>query len=363
MSIAKGINMKNEGEKIVDSVADSVVETIDDEARNRKKVRKKNKRKTVIYLFFYFGVFLIPVVLLVAYLRNGVARRQQEIKKIVYEEDYASIYSEEIRIVFGPDCKVGDKKDITNEGEHCACGYHSDTYIYDEWEITYKDKYGQTFVQTMNNMEGFEEQQIEWMTTQMEEHYKANQLKDYFDQDTLEGIEIKGNGRSYADVFFGNPINGWSTDEDYKELSDADSKERAYKKELVERLSNPDNMISLYELDYSQVYKIYPVRLDIHLQIEDMSISADEVSDYEKAYQEKLDKIAEEILKESENTCHMDMLLSVTYNDSHKNDYGVTIWEKFRCRSLSIAGEKVDMSQEDKEYNQLLLYWYNENIW
>ena len=86
-------------------------------------------------------------------------------------------------------------------------------------------------------------------------------------------------------------------------------------------------------------------------------------SDYEKAYQEKLDKIAEEILKESENTCHMDMLLSVTYNDSHKNDYGVTIWEEFRCRSLSIAGEKVDMSQEDKEYNQLLLYWYNENIW
>ena len=252
---------------------------------------------------------------------------------------------------------------MKNEGERCACGYHSDTYIYDEWEITYKDQYGQIFVQTMNNMEGFEEQQIEWLTNQMEEHYKANQLKDYFDQDTLEGIEIKGNGRSYADVFFGNPINGWSTDEDYKELSDADSKERAYKKELVERLSDPDNMISLYELDYSQVYKIYPVRLDIHLQIEDMSISADEVSDYEKVYQEKLDKIAEEILKESENTCHMDMLLSVTYNDSHKNDYGVTIWEEFRCRSLSIAGEKVDMSQEDKEYNQLLLYWYNENIW
>lgn len=337
-------------------------ELVDNKNQDEKITKKRNKKDTRVVLIIFFVLVFGPFIVGILLLRDKVPR-QHDIEELVYEDDYASIYSEELKIVFGPDCKVGDKKDIIIEGKSCSCGYHQDTLIYDEWEITYKDQYGQTYVQTMNNMESFEEQQIEWLTNQMEEHYKANQLKDYFDQDTLEGIEIKGNGRSYADVFFGNPINGWSTDEDYKELSDADSKERAYKKELVERLSDPDNMISLYELDYSQVYKIYPVRLDIHLQIEDMSISADEVSDYEKAYQEKLDKIAEEILKESENTCHMDMLLSVTYNDSHKNDYGVTIWEKFRCRSLSIAGEKVDMSQEDKEYNQLLLYWYNENIW
>lgn len=337
-------------------------ELVDNKNQDEKITKKRNKKDTRVVLIIFFVLVFGPFIVGILLLRDKVPR-QHDIEELVYEDDYASIYSEELKIVFGPDCKVGDKKDIIIEGKSCSCGYHQDTLIYDEWEITYKDQYGQTYVQTMNNMESFEEQQIEWLTNQMEEHYKANQLKDYFDQDTLEGIEIKGNGRSYADVFFGNPINGWSTDEDYKELSDADSKERAYKKELVERLSDPDNMISLYELDYSQVYKIYPVRLDIHLQIEDMSISADEVSDYEKAYQEKLDKIAEEILKESENTCHMDMLLSVTYNDSHKNDYGVTIWEEFRCRSLSIAGEKVDMSQEDKEYNQLLLYWYNENIW
>ena len=336
-------------------------ELVDDENQDEKITRKKNKKDTRVVLIIFFALVFGPFIVGILLLRDKVPR-QQDIEELVYEDDYASTYSEEIKIVFGPDCKVGDKKDITIEGESCGCGYHSDTYIYDEWEITYKDQYGQTFVQTMNNMESFEEQQIEWMTKQMEEHYKANQLKDYFNQDTLEGIEVKGS-RSRANVFFGNPIGGWSTEEDYKELSDGDSKERAFKKKLVERLSNPDNMISLHELDYSQVYKIYPIRLDIHLQIEDMSISTDEVSKYEKVYQEKLDKIAADILKESENSCHMDVLLSVTYNDSYENDYGVTIWEDFRCRSLYIAGEEVDMTNQTKDYNQLLLYWYNENIW
>lgn len=293
-------------------------ELVDDENQDEKITRKKNKKDTRVVLIIFFALVFGPFIVGILLLRDKVPR-QQDIEELVYEDDYASTYSEEIKIVFGPDCKVGDKKDITIEGESCGCGYHSDTYIYDEWEITYKDQYGQTFVQTMNNMESFEEQQIEWMTKQMEEHYK--------------------------------------------ELSDGDSKERAFKKKLVERLSNPDNMISLHELDYSQVYKIYPIRLDIHLQIEDMSISTDEVSKYEKVYQEKLDKIAADILKESENSCHMDVLLSVTYNDSYENDYGVTIWEDFRCRSLYIAGEEVDMTNQTKDYNQLLLYWYNENIW
>ena len=48
----------------------------------------------------------------------------------IYKEDYALIYENELRDMFGPDCEIGEKRTITIEAEDCGCGYHSDCYIY-----------------------------------------------------------------------------------------------------------------------------------------------------------------------------------------------------------------------------------------
>ncbi len=337
------------------------VEKIKDDEKIQK-TKKKNRFVVLKVLLILILSFLLLISIGALFLWEGIPRKHK-IEERVYEEDYAVIYSEEIKIVFGPDCKVGEKKDITSEGESCSCGYHRDTYIYDEWEITYKDQYGQTFVQTMNNMESFEEQQIEWMTNQMEEHYKTTQLKDYFDQSTLEGFELEQGGRSYVYVFYGNPISGWSTDEDYKEMSEGDSKERAYTKELTERLSNPENMIHLYQLDYSQVYKSYPIRVSISLEAENMDITAEEVAKSKAEYQEKMNAIAQEIIKESGDSCHMRISLDVAYNETQTNQYGHTSFMNISCENSYVGGKEVDFTNTDKDYDQLLLYWYNENIW
>ena len=364
MNIIRGINMENEGEKIVDSVVDSMIESTDDEARNIKKARKKNKRKTVMYLVFYFGVFLIPVVLLVAYLRNGVAGRQHEIKEIVYEEDYASIYSEELKIVFGPDCKVGDKKDIIIEGESCSCGYHQDTLIYDEWEITYKDQYGQTFVQTMNNMKSFEEQQIEWLTNQLEEHYRANQLGEYFDPETLEGYQpVDAYGRNYVYVWYGNPVNSYSTDEEKKEMETAEKEGKAYDKELMEKLSSSENMIRLYELDYSRVYSTYPLRIIVNLADGEEGISPEQAVEYRQIYEEKMDEIVANIMEEAGGICNLEFEIDILYGEVIEGEIDDSNNYEFSYHRSIIGGEEVDFGDYDKSYDQLLYYWYNENIW
>ena len=64
------------------------------------------------------------------------------IKTICYTEDYTELYEEELRLIFGEDYQIGEKETITIEGEDCSCGYHSDTYIYDQWEISYEDQLG-----------------------------------------------------------------------------------------------------------------------------------------------------------------------------------------------------------------------------
>ncbi len=338
-------------------------ELVDNENQDEKITKKRNKKDTRVVLIIFFALVFGPFIVGILLLRDKVPR-QQDIEELVYEDDYASIYSEEIKIVFGPNCKVGEKKDITIEGESCSCGYHRDTYIYDEWEITYKDQYGQTYVQTMNNIDSFEKQQIEWMTNQMEEHYMANQLGEYFDPETLEGYHlVDAYGRNYVYVMYGNPINSYSTNKEEREMKAAEKKEKEYDKELMEKMSSPENMIHLYELDYSQVYNTYPLRIIVNLGDCEEGILPEQAVEYEQMCEERMDDIVAAIVDEAGGTCNLEIGMDYLYGEVVEGEIEDSNNYEFSYRRSIIGGEDVDFGDYDKSYDQLLYYWYNENIW
>ncbi len=338
-------------------------ELVDNKNQDEKITKKRNKKDTRVVLIIFFVLVFGPFIVGILLLRDKVPR-QHDIEELVYEDDYASIYSEELKIVFGPDCKVGDKKDIIIEGESCSCGYHQDTLIYDEWEITYKDQYGQTYVQTMNNIESFEEQQIEWLTTQMEEHYRANQLGEYFDPETLEGYQpVDAYGRNYVYVWYGNPVSSYSTDEEKKEMETADKKEKEYDKELMEKLSSSENMIHLYELDYSKVYDTYPLRIIVNIGDCEEGVLPEQVMGHGQVYQERMDAIVASIVDEAGGSCNIEFKINILYGEVIEGGNDDSNPCEFSYYRSIIGGEDVDFGDYDKSYDQLLYYWYNENIW
>lgn len=348
----RGTNMENEKKELVD---------IDNQ--DEKIIKKRNKKDTrvvlIIFFVLVFGPFIVGILLLWDKLP-----REHKIEELIYEEDYASIYSEKIKIVFGPNCKVGEKRDIRIEGESCSCGYHQDTLIYDEWEITYMDQYGQTYVQTMNNMDSFEEQQIEWMTNQMEEHYKANQLGAYFDPETLEGYQpVDAYGSNYVYVWYGNPVSSYSTNEEKKEMETADKKEKEYDKELTGKLSSPENMIHLYELDYSKVYSTYPLRVIVNLGDCEEGILPEQAVEYEQMCEARMDDIVAAIMDEAGGTCNLEFRMDNLYGEVIEGEIEDSNNYEVSYRRSIIGGEDVDFGDYDKSYDQLLYYWYNENIW
>ncbi len=95
------------------------------------------RKKMILILLSFFCLIIITMAVMGIFFYNRHA-----IKTICYTEDYTELYEEELRLIFGEDYQIGEKETITIEGEDCSCGYHSDTYIYDQWEISYEDQLG-----------------------------------------------------------------------------------------------------------------------------------------------------------------------------------------------------------------------------
>lgn len=331
--------------------------------KDMKETKKKNKKDTKIVVIIFFVLILAPVIVGILLLWNKIPR-EHEIEELVYEEDYASIYSEEIKIVFGPSCIVGEKKDITYEGESCSCGYHRDTVIYNEWEITYQDQYGQTFVQTMDNVDSFEQQQIDWMINQMEEHYRANLFKDYFDPDTLEGYQpVSTYGSNYVYVMYGNHVNSYSTDKEEREMKAAEEKGVEYNIKLLKELSSKENMIHLYELDYSKVYSTYPLKLIVHISDCEEGVLLEQQREYEQICEGEMDDLVAAIMDEAGGTCNLEFKMQLLYGENIEDENAAGNTHEFSYYRSIIGGEDVDFGDYEKSYDQLLYYWYNENIW
>ena len=310
----------------------------------------KALKKVVALIVGAFIILCFLIIGIVVYIGYKRMRGSSEIKEIVYTEDYAEIYQEELKLLFGEDCIVGEREQIVQKGEHCSCGYHEDTHIYYEWEIEYKDQFGQEYIQRMNNKEAFEEQQIDWLTTQIEEHYIVQYFSEYFDMETLEGYTVGTCGKGSVYVEFGNPIGGYSTEEEEKRWNEAVDLHDSYYKKLISALESGDKVIHLYNLDYSQVYREYPIT--VHVSINTYFPEEKDGSDYIDECKDKIKEILQEVNAESESTCNMEVKLDIY--DSEEDD----IWW---VTGYLLSGEY--LSEIDKDFGELVYEIYKKSIW
>ena len=219
---------------------------------------------------------------------------------IKYEEDYPEIYAEELRIIFGEDCEIGEKNTIFVDGEDCDCGSSSSSYQYDEWEVTYHDWRGETFTQTIDNEHSLTRLQYSWLTNHLNQYYERRYLFDYFDEGTFEEPTI----RTYCSAsigVWGSPFIPDKTEE-YDRISEGG---RKYKEQLWETYKNRDTMLCLSELNCEEIYNLYPITTSLHLSIDDRELSGEEKAVHEKAVQDKILEMIQAIQRETDDTCNL----------------------------------------------------------
>lgn len=259
----------------------------------------KRKKKILISLsVFGFIIIAVMAVMGISYYNRHA------VKTIYYTEDYTELYKEELQIIFGENYRIGEKETITMEGEDCSCGYHSDTYIYDQWIISYEDQSGQKYTQILNNKNDLENQQIGWLEEQLEQHYKKQFLVDCFEEGTFQDLSVEDNGITYCFIFLGNPVNGFKGGEE-EAFERARKAGDRYWEQLLNTLGDKENMIHLWELDYEQIFRDFPVKVSLHLSIDDLELSGEEKAEFERAVKEKTLQMIEEIKEESGYTCNL----------------------------------------------------------
>jgi len=70
-------------------------------------------------------------------------------------------------------------------------------------------------------------------------------------------------------------------------------------------LGNKENTIHLWELDYGQIFKDFPIEVSPHLSIDDLELSGAEKEKFEKAVKEKVLQMMEAIKEESGYTWNL----------------------------------------------------------
>lgn len=117
-------------------------------------------------------------------------------------------------------------------------------------------------------------------------------------------MSVEENGRTYCFVFMGNPVKSWTSAE--KEAYDrAKEAGRIYWEQLLESLGDKENMIHLWELDYQQIFRDFPMYVSLHLSIDDEELTGDEKAELEEAVREKVLQMMEEVKEESDYTCNL----------------------------------------------------------
>ena len=139
------------------------------DGKEQKSEPKRNRygkiyRKQVVKAIIFF-VAVIAADGIISYFHN---HKQEKVE--LYVEDYPEIYAEELRIIFGEDYEIGEKNTVFKEGVDCSCGYTAPTLQYDTWEVTYHDRRGETFTQTINNKDSLEYLQYLWLQRHMKKY-------------------------------------------------------------------------------------------------------------------------------------------------------------------------------------------------
>lgn len=308
---------------------------------------KKKKIALIIFAVLLLSVIGVGLPIL-------IYRNQHEIETIYYTDDYPEIYEEELGIIFGEDYVLGEKKTIIIEGEDCSCGYHSDTLVYEQWEITYKDQNGQSFTQIIDNRKSLESQQLLWLEEQLEQYYKRKYLVGYFERGTFQELEVKRNGKTYCSVYLGDaPII-----RDSETLEEADRANRVcniYEEQLLNSIKDKENMIHLWELDYEEIFNNFPVCVVIHLSLNEGELSKTDKRGSEKAVNNMILDMIEDLKQDTDYTCNL--YIEMTCMQKTKR-----LYDGKKCWKYSILqGEEIEVGSGFDNYGWQFFY-ANEGV-
>lgn len=224
-----------------------------------------------------------------------------------YEQDYPELYQEELRIIFGEDCEIGEKNTIFVEGHDCDCGISESSYQYDTWEVTYHDWRGETFTQTIENHYSLEKLQYYWLKSHLNQYYDKKYVMDYFDDETFIGYTdtniIKG---AYCSVSIGVYPYTYSKDpeSEYQRIQEGNHK---YHEQLLAAYRERDTMLRLPELNCEEIYNQYPITTSFYLSIDDQELSGEEKAVHEKAVQDRILEMIQAIQDETDDTCNLEV--------------------------------------------------------
>lgn len=253
-------------------------------------------------------------------------------------DDYSEIYADQLKIIFGEDYVIEGKETIVIEGEDCDCGYHSDDYKYDEWKISYQDRNGQKFTQTLNNKESLEAQQLTWLGNQLSQYYIQKYLIDFFEDGTFEDLSIgEDRGRTYCSVSIGHQVYSYTSDttEEFKRVQKVGME---YREQLLKQLQDEENMLRLQEVDYEKIFNCYPIKVGFHLSIDDEKLTGKEKEEFEKGVQERVLEMIQLIKQETSDTCNL--RIQVNSANGHCDLYdGSRDWRYFILQGEQIIPE------------------------
>ncbi|MDE5596539.1 MAG: hypothetical protein K2J04_01755, partial [Lachnospiraceae bacterium] len=257
----------------------------------RNGYRKKCRKRVVIPVI----LFLVAVIAIGGRIIY-VDSHQVPIPVNLHEEDYPEIYAEELRIIFGEDCEIGEKNTTFIEGDVCGCGHVTPTLQYDTWEVTYHDQSGETFTQTIDNRESLESLQYSWLENHLKQYYEKKYLIDYFDEGTFEEL------RTYCEISIGVSAHSLERNEENDRISYGNHE---YTEQLLAAYRDRDTMLRLSELNCEEIYNLYPMITGFRLSIDDRELSGEEKAGCEKTVQDRVLEMIQEIQSETDDTCNL----------------------------------------------------------
>ena len=253
----------------------------------------------------------------------------------IHKEDYSIKYSEQLNKLFDGSYTISNRRTVSGIRNPEGPKYY---YRYYEWDISYKDIYGNSHNVTLSNKERFGRQVYCWMIEQIKQYYFSS----FFEELNL--------GTSLAFTYGTTQPNSSS-----KEMGEAEEINTQYCQKLFENIEQGKSKICLYNFDYANAFN----ELMIYFHI---SISVDPVT-FEKPIDFVIAQIEETISTISDYTGEKYNLYIVLEPTRNINDATVR-----KCIWRSVNGElrksflNVDQSNSFYQYQWDIYHLYKERM-
>ena len=313
----------------------------------RNGYRKKCRKRVVIPV-----ILVLAAVIAIGGRILYVDSHYMQVPVHLYEENYPEIYAEELRIIFGEDCEIGEKNTVFIEGDACSCGYVRPTLQYDTWEVTYHDRRGETFTQTINNGDSLESLQYSWLKSHLEQYYDKKYVIGYFDEGAFE--ELARKTHSYVHI----GVEGFNSTADKKAEHDRiEAGNQEYQKQLLAAYADRNTMLRLSELNYEEIYNHYPLIVTFYFNIDDSELSEEKKAVHEKAVQDRALEMIQAIQSDTDDTCNL-MVQVVSANGNDLYD-GTSSWRYYilQGKQFEAEGEPISSYGFAHAYAYEGIYW------